>query len=492
MAYSDGGNSFTWEIYYCTYKNGQWKTKERISYSAYNSQWCSIDVDGNDVYIVWYQDFLNKRPQIHLKVKKIGGEWPTNPGVACTDEEDGFMYPCLKVKGGHIYLIYQVQDYVGDAVKDKYLEFKEKISGGSWSSGVYVGRKHWENIEVDDYGCVHCIYASKVPKEARYRYRDRENEWLPQRKINTADAEPGFFKLDYAQNTLVAVYMGRSSWNDNRWVVYFRVRRFDRGWQAWEPNSIEVDLGGVTDLPQVAIDPDGFAHIVWTDWNSTSDTSPDTIWYNKWKVAEPVAPLLDLNKYSLFFEAQQDTVAATQAFKIRNSSSGTLNFSVTADKDWITFTPTGGNSSGSWKKIAVDVDTRIEEGTHTGAIEVSSPEAANSPLILEVALAILPPPIYEPLNGLIQVIENRSLFFLERIHFLTFEENPLNKNITSYIITCEYIIDGISDMNNYEVSSDTFQLINRMMPAYMQFAYIIRAVDEKGRVGPPCRVYLEN
>jgi hypothetical protein len=71
---------------------------------------------------------------------------------------------------------------------------------------------------------------------------------------------------------------------------------------------------------------------------------------------------------------------------ISNSGGGALNWSVTADRNWLSCTPTSGVDFGS---VAVSVDSvGLSAGTYTGSIEVSDPNALNTPQTIAVTLTV--------------------------------------------------------------------------------------------------------
>ena len=481
LAYSDGATSTSRQIYYRSYVKGQWGPIEQLSSINDNSNWCNIAVDGDDVHVVWYQEIgWPTRPVIHLTSKRIGGAWSDPQEDVFKDPINGFMYPDIKASNGNLYIISQRQNYTGDTLTSKEIVFRERRQG-QWRPTFTVGAWSWPSIEVDNRDGVHCIY----PEFGKVKYRARINEknWQNQMNIHTLKGVDGFFELDYRNNTLIAVFLQEASRNPEHWSVYYRVRKYDKGWGDWGA-IVETDMGGYTDLPKVEIDSDGYAHIVWVDWHTQDIREADTIWYNKWEVAKPDLPTLDLSSFSLSFEAPQGEIAETQSLKVRNSGPGTLNYQMSTDEAWITVTPASGTCGNDWVDHWVDVNTNLEEGTHIGTITMTSPTADNSPLTADVSLNVLPPPIYEPMNFKVEKKENYSYFFRELIHLLKWEPNPLNKDITKYLITCEYEENGANITRVFEVNGNASEYANRMIISDTEYTYSIQAVDDKNRVGP--------
>jgi hypothetical protein len=101
-------------------------------------------------------------------------------------------------------------------------------------------------------------------------------------------------------------------------------------------------------------------------------------------------PTIALDKTTLSFSGVKgQSNPSNQSFQIRNSSSGELNYQIKTDKNWITTSPTSGNSSGEWDTIQVSIDIQgMNAGTHSGEIEISCSSAMNSPQTVAVALEL--------------------------------------------------------------------------------------------------------
>lgn len=486
LVYADGASSGSREIYYRAYINGQWLPKVQISSSTDNANWCRIDTDGDQVHIVWYQEM--DKAVVFLKSKKIGDTWPASPEDVFNDSFNGYIYPAMKAKDGNIYVICQLQNYSGGIVSSKEVVFREKRNG-QWIPTFKVGAHAWPAIEVDHHNNVHCLFPNYG--KVMYRARIGENNWNSAINISTLGGVDGFFDLDYRNDTLIAVFLQDASRNPDHWSAYFRVKKYNKEWGSWE-DSVETDMGGYADWARVAIDSDGYAHIVWADWHTQDIREADTVWYNKWEVAKPDVPTLDLNNYSFSFEAPQGELADSQNLKVRNSGPGTLNYEISTDEDWITVIPVSGTCGSDWVDHWVDVDTNQEEGIHNGTITVTSTGADNSPLTANVSLTVLAPPIYEPLNFNVEKKENKSYFFRELIHLLTWGPNPLNKDIVKYLVTCEYEENGAKITRVFEVNGNTSEYANRKIIGDTEYTYSIQAVDDKDRMGPAAVFTINN
>jgi hypothetical protein len=97
-------------------------------------------------------------------------------------------------------------------------------------------------------------------------------------------------------------------------------------------------------------------------------------------------PKIGLNRTRLNFGyAKGGAVPGSQRFTIE-SIDGIINWTAKADVSWIKLEPSSGTDSGS---VTVSVDpSGLPEGTYTGTITISDPNASNSPQKVEVKLQV--------------------------------------------------------------------------------------------------------
>jgi len=98
-------------------------------------------------------------------------------------------------------------------------------------------------------------------------------------------------------------------------------------------------------------------------------------------------PAIVLNPDQLNFGADiSGNMSEPQWFTVSNGGGGTLNWTVTADQGWISFTPASGTDSGV---VTVTVDpSGLAVGTYNGTVSVSDPNAGNSPRVVNVVLEV--------------------------------------------------------------------------------------------------------
>lgn len=140
-----------------------------------------------------------------------------------------------------------------------------------------------------------------------------------------------------------------------------------------------------------------YSHTIGTGWAGTATPSKtgtaftptsrtySTITTNQtnqdYTVGTP--PQISLSRSRLNFGSViGEGTTGSQSFLVSNSSVGTLNWSASDDKDWLTFTPSSGANSGV---VTVSVNpTGLSEGSYTGTVTVTDPYASNSPQTLSV------------------------------------------------------------------------------------------------------------
>jgi len=98
-------------------------------------------------------------------------------------------------------------------------------------------------------------------------------------------------------------------------------------------------------------------------------------------------PTIQLNRNKLYFGAQGGGSSPPgQSFLIQNSGGGVLNWNADPNQSWIDVSPKSGTGAGT---VGVSVNpSRLAAGTYSGAIQVSDPNASNSPQSLLVGLNV--------------------------------------------------------------------------------------------------------
>ena len=269
--------------------------------------------------------------------------------------------------------------------------------------------------------------------------------------------------------------------------LQYSIYRYDEDEGKYYAHAVVIDGYLITDgLKQVHINMGwyGYDDAYYTLDNILDYT--DTYWQRAVIDIIPEWAQIQLYLYNTslsFSGVEGQSNPYPQYFYIRNSGKGTLNYKISANKDWISVSPKNGNSTGEWDSITVFLSiTSLLEGNYNGTIEITADNADNSPQKITVNLTVEPPPIYAPLNFSGTKVENRSLLQREYINVLTWEANPNNRHIEKYRI---YLIKNEAQSLLVELDANTFEYLHRNVNKDEQHTYALVAVDYKNREGDP-------
>ena len=113
-------------------------------------------------------------------------------------------------------------------------------------------------------------------------------------------------------------------------------------------------------------------------------------------IAEQRPPEIWVSPSSLTFSAQEGGAnPSSQEIRIKNSGEQSLNYNITDDADWLSVKPTSGSSTGGENAHTVSVVINsLGEGTYSGTITITDPNASNSASSVNVTLTVSkqPPP----------------------------------------------------------------------------------------------------
>ncbi|MCZ6491772.1 MAG: hypothetical protein O7A06_14740, partial [Acidobacteria bacterium] len=218
-------------------------------------------------------------------------------------------------------------------------------------------------------------------------------------RVPTLAVRPGRLRFPFvlgadAQTTRIGVF------NEGGGTLAFQATASTLSGGSWlmvSPASGTALLGTPGALA-VTADPTGLAAgtyrgVVTVSTNPSIDV-PVTM------TISPAQQLLRLSQRGLTFRSVSGVGAAppSQSFGVRNTGIGTLNWmasSLTLSGDnWLTVTPLSGSTdaaSGNVPEVTVSIDsTGLAAGEYYGRVEVTSPEADNSPQVISVVLNVLP------------------------------------------------------------------------------------------------------
>jgi hypothetical protein len=201
-------------------------------------------------------------------------------------------------------------------------------------------------------------------------------------------------------------------------------------------------------------------------------------------------PSLKIDRTSLEFRGVEGAANPEPlVLGVQNAGSRAMSYALNSDRSWLSASPGTGTSWGESDAISVSVNiSGMEEGSYTGSVTVESPGTAGSPQKADVVLKIDPPPIYPPLNfaGVRRI--NRGLFWRERLIVLTWENNPLNKNIQKYRLS---VLEAAGSYGPVaEISGENLRYSVRNAQPNRPYSFALTAVDSKNREGEPAFVTI--
>ncbi len=136
------------------------------------------------------------------------------------------------------------------------------------------------------------------------------------------------------------------------------------------------------------------ATITITDPQATN--SPETIQVDLTVTDQPM-PIISLEPASLNNACQEGRDASSQSFDVWNSGAGTLDYTIIDDADWLSCSPTDGQSTGEHDPIEVSYATSgLLIGTYNATITISDSAASNSPQTIAVELSVVEPEEPQP------------------------------------------------------------------------------------------------
>lgn len=477
LAYCDGKSRLNREIYHATYDpdTDQWSTGTMIWKSEENSAWQRISIDKERIYILWHHENAGKylgHDIIYQSKMNNVDFWPTAYERVSWTADDNSTHPDFEVHNDRVYAVYM--EGVGDSGPWRIF-YKEGARGSAWQNiqvEEVAGSGYRPALTVDDDRNVYVVWATK---SGTYMAKEKINGiWRGTQVVSDKFSPQQFGDIDCRNSVVVATWAQSDALGQS---AYFAKKNAGAG--PWE-KPVQIAQGASGLFPRVWIDGNGYAHFVWQDRGD--------VYYDKYSVPPP-DPFLQVEPQSLGFTIEgQNPDPVT--IVVRNIGEKVLNYEVTVDKDWMVVTPASGNLKQEEEdELAVTVDARtLDEGIHTGTIEFTSEEALNSPLRMKVTLDVLAPPIYPPNNLVAEVMENKALFYREYMHKLTWEPNPLNRDIEKYRL---YEIDGVNNIFLEEFTATTFEYTRRHTIPGKAYSYELWAVDNKGRTGnDPARVNL--
>ena len=106
--------------------------------------------------------------------------------------------------------------------------------------------------------------------------------------------------------------------------------------------------------------------------------------------SQPISnPAISRSPSSLTNSSTQGSNAPSQTFQLSNSGGGTLSYTISDNRSWLSVSPSSGTSTGESDTITVNYNTSgLDAGTYSATITISASGASNSPQTIAVSLTI--------------------------------------------------------------------------------------------------------
>jgi len=103
----------------------------------------------------------------------------------------------------------------------------------------------------------------------------------------------------------------------------------------------------------------------------------------------PPSPTISLSPTSLTPETDEGSSPSADSFTVQNTGTGTLDYSIADDENWLSVNPDSGTSTGEADTITVNYSTAsLDPGEYEATITVTDSGASNSPQTVAVTLTV--------------------------------------------------------------------------------------------------------
>jgi len=160
------------------------------------------------------------------------------------------------------------------------------------------------------------------------------------------------------------------------------------------PVPIEEPISGYTDTA-TALAGQTFVSLNGVSWQDlTSVVGGASVCLKAYtQESFPVQPAISFSPSTFTFTGTQGGLnPPSQTLEVWNSGGGSMNWTASKDVNWLTLSPSSGNSSGEHDQIAISVNiSGLSSGTYSATITLTGEGALNSPQDIPVTLQVLSP-----------------------------------------------------------------------------------------------------
>ncbi len=198
-------------------------------------------------------------------------------------------------------------------------------------------------------------------------------------------------------------------------------------------------------------------------------------------VSPPAA--LALDRASLAFEAAEGGEPPPQSFHVLNKGARAIRYGISSNVPWLVPAPSAGATWGKADKISVGVTmASLVEGTHSAELTVDGHGVAGSPQKLAVTVKVGPRALHAPLEFTAIRRSTDAPFSMDRLVFLSWRPNPLNRGVDKYRLYVESPDGAWIFLAEY--GSSLRKAVIKRPPAEGTARFALRAADARNREGP--------
>ena len=242
-----------------------WTKNKRLTWNAGESAVSAIAVDGSNIYVLWC-DNTPGNYEIYFKKSDDGGVTWTKSKRLTWNAGDSW-YPATAVDGQNIYVVWY------DNTPGNYqIYFKKSDDGGTtwtkskrltWNAGDSYGAK----IAVDGSN-IGVVWSNNTPGNYEIYFKrsdDGGTTWTPNKRLtNNAGTSAGTDIAVDGSN----IYVVRQDNTPGNLEIYFK--KSDDGGTTWTTNKRLTWSDSSSAVPAIAVDGSNI-YVVWQDTESGND-----------------------------------------------------------------------------------------------------------------------------------------------------------------------------------------------------------------------------
>ncbi|KON27466.1 hypothetical protein AC481_04865 [miscellaneous Crenarchaeota group archaeon SMTZ-80] len=279
-SYGDSGDDY--DIFYKMKTiDGYWTTTELVSVESINdSLYPSVAVDNEGtIHVVWDEfDYEGNTDdtEIYYKMKPSGGNWKDYPTEVVSSESTNLTaVPVIDVDdSGAVHVAWMDLSNYRDSVEDWDIFYKMKSGDGIWTTTEVVSSESynessWPSLAVEPDGTVHIAwdeFTESWDSFVVYKQKSNEGEWTTTELVSTESSDWAFEpSIAVNEGSIHVAWIDYSEYGGAGWDsdIFYKMKPISEDWTITEV----ISTGSVLESrgPNLAVDNNGMAHVVWEE-----------------------------------------------------------------------------------------------------------------------------------------------------------------------------------------------------------------------------------